>query len=141
MNSGRIVVARTFAVLKQLLKISAKDSIMNSIALGDVNKQNSYLGGLIGVLPVMRRGKNEDQTRFNTASFAYRVLVLTDDGVACDVKVMHGISEDKMKFENLLLKQEKHLQISVASFQTDPIVTEGEKITLLPEENGKDIPI
>lgn len=73
-------------------------------ALGDNNKQNAYLGGLISVLPVRRRGSNEDQTRFNTASFGYRVLV-RKDGVAIDVKVclkafmsIHGISEDKVRY-------------------------------------------
>lgn len=48
--------------------------------------------------------KKEGQTRFNTASFAYRVVILTDS-VARDVRVclrafmsMHSISEDKVSY-------------------------------------------
>lgn len=87
-----------------VLEDERKRIIREFNALGDNDKQNSYLGGLITVLPVRRRGSKEDQMRFNTASFAYRVLVMRD-GVARDVRVclkafmsMHGISEDKVRY-------------------------------------------
>ncbi|KAL1497343.1 hypothetical protein ABEB36_008325 [Hypothenemus hampei] len=46
-------------------------------ALGNNNKQNSYLAGLITILPVMRRRprKSEHNARPNSASFAYRVCI------------------------------------------------------------------
>lgn len=72
--------------------------------LGDRDKQNSYLSGLITVLPVKQRRPRNDDPRHNEASFSYRVRVIKDN-VSCDVQVclkafmsLHGISEDKVRY-------------------------------------------
>lgn len=74
--------------------------------LGDTNAQNAYLGGLITVLPVMRRRprKNEDEARINTASFSYRVRI-SENGKVRDVTVcikafisLHGITDRRVRY-------------------------------------------
>ncbi|CAH1110827.1 unnamed protein product [Psylliodes chrysocephalus] len=71
--------------------------------LGDKAKQNSYLGGLITLLPVKQRRPRNADSRHTAASFSYRVRGIKDN-VSCDVQVclkafmsLHGITEDKVR--------------------------------------------
>lgn len=74
--------------------------------LGETNSQNSFLAGLITVLPVMRRRprKNEEEARTNSASFSYRVRIC-EDGKINDVPVcvkafasLHGITQRRVRY-------------------------------------------
>lgn len=73
--------------------------------LGNYDDQNKYLGGLIAVLPVQRRRgrKDDSDTRFNHASYAYRVRA-NIDGAIQDIRVcykafmaIHGVSASRIQ--------------------------------------------
>lgn len=81
--------------------------------LESVDLQNSYLCGLISVLPIQRRRprKPENEARFNEAVYKFRVRNMVD-GIAAEVVVcrkafisMHGITKGKIEY---LVKTLKH---------------------------------
>lgn len=74
--------------------------------LGNTDAQNSYISGLISVLPVIRRRprKNAEESRLNNASFSYRVRIV-EDGITRDVSVcikaflsFHGITGRRVRY-------------------------------------------
>ncbi|XP_057657380.1 tigger transposable element-derived protein 4-like [Diorhabda carinulata] len=87
--------------------------LLKKFVMCNTDKQNSYLSGLITVLPVMRSRpqKNEAESRLNNASFSYRVRLI-EDGITRNVPVclkvflsLHGITGRRARYvrESLLL--------------------------------------
>jgi hypothetical protein len=60
-----------------------KSTLKNFNTLGSVNEQNSYLCGLIAVLPIRRRRprKNEEEANLRSATFVYKVRFRIDDSL------------------------------------------------------------
>lgn len=81
-----------------------KSTLKNFNTLGSVNEQNSYLCGLIAVLPIRRRRprKNEVEANLRSATFVYKVRFRIDDSLkevdVCKQAFMsiHGIKRKKL---------------------------------------------
>lgn len=82
-----------------------KSILKNFNTLGSVNEQNSYLFGLIAVLPIRRRRprKNEEEANLRSATFAYKVRFRIDGNLkevdVCKQAFMsiHGIKKKKLR--------------------------------------------
>lgn len=120
---------KRLACFQNVTEEDRKRIIRDYNLLGDRNKQNSYLSGLITCLPVKQRRPRNDDPRHNVASFSYRVRVLKDN-VSSDVQVclkafmsLHGISEDKVR----------HIRGSLVATGTSPNDRRGKTFQETPQ--------
>lgn len=64
----------------QLIPIESRKKILSALnLLGSHDAQNSYLCGLITVIPVQRRRPRSENSRLNDASYSYKVRAMQND--------------------------------------------------------------
>ena len=110
--------------------------ISNFNKLGDYNKQNQYLSGLISVVPVQRRRNRQDdgETGNHVSSYCYRVRVRVDDGTLQDVTVCHKAFLSLHGVTNRRFQTLKKQLIEFGEAQLDGRGKHKSRVNLLPEE-------